>query len=259
MPDSASDNGSAPAERPIIVLLVDDQAFVGVAVGRLLASAPDIALHHCQLPMRAIALANDLAPAVIFVDLLMPELDGLTLLGQLRANPQTAATPVIVLSGNDDATTRARALAQGAAGFMVKLPPKAELLACIRQYGARGAAREDTLDRVAIDRLHESGDNPDFTRHLIDLFIDEARSCVETMTDASARGDAGTLDATAHRLKGTSLIMGAVRLAALCAQVERQTAAPASGLRIASMTEIADEMACVQLALAARRAEVGRG
>jgi 1-aminocyclopropane-1-carboxylate deaminase/D-cysteine desulfhydrase-like pyridoxal-dependent ACC family enzyme len=44
----------------------------------------------------------------------MPDIDGLTLLRLFRANPPTSGTPVIVLSGNDDAETRTRALAEGA-------------------------------------------------------------------------------------------------------------------------------------------------
>ena len=59
----------------------------------------------------------------------MPDIDGLTLLRSFRANPRTARTPVIVLSGNDDPATRAKALAEGADGYMVKIPSKADLIA----------------------------------------------------------------------------------------------------------------------------------
>src|SRR5580704_5190132 len=124
--------------RPIVVLLVDDQQLVGAVVGRLLAAEPDIEFHHCDRAANAIALANRIAPTIVLQDLVMPDVDGLTLMRSFRANPLTARTPVIVLSGNDDAATRARALAEGAADYLVKLPTKADLVACIRSHATPG-------------------------------------------------------------------------------------------------------------------------
>ena len=66
----------------------------------------------------------------------MPDIDGLTLVGLYRTNPQTATTPIIVLSGNDDAASRANALAAGADDYLVKLPKKAALVECIRRHAS---------------------------------------------------------------------------------------------------------------------------
>ena len=88
---------SAEDHRPIVVLLVDDQPFVGAAVGRLLATEQDIDLHYCRYPLEAIPLANEIIPSIILQDLIMPDIDGLTLVRSFQANPPTARTPVIVL------------------------------------------------------------------------------------------------------------------------------------------------------------------
>src|ERR1700722_15471911 len=158
MGDPTSDIRSRPpaGRRPIVVLLVDDQSFVGAAVGQLLESERDIQLRCCLSAVDAIALANRIAPTLILQDLVMPEIDGLTLVRSFRTNPQTAGTPVIVLSGNDDASTRSKAMAAGAKGYLVKLPPKAELIACIRQHAARSAGDSDTLDLTVIDGFREA-------------------------------------------------------------------------------------------------------
>ena len=259
----------ADGQPPIVVLLVDDQAFVGAALGMLLKSELDIKLHSCLRAVDAIAVANKIAPAVVLQDLIMPDIDGLTLVGLFRENPQTATTPVIVLSGNDDAATRARALAAGAKGYLVKLPPKAELLACIRQHASQSTAGADTagatgaldttgtLDLAMINGFNEVGD-PDFTRHLIDQFLAEASERVRTLQDAASRADAHALNAVAHSLKGSSMIMGAVRLAALCAQVEQQVAAAGGAVTPALMVDIDQEFVRVQHALAAQREGIGQ-
>ncbi len=96
----ATNPGAAPdpADRPITVLLVDDQAIVGEAVRRMLEPEGDIRFHFCPDPARAIAIANAVNPTVILQDLVMPDIDGLMLVKFLRANPRTRDVPLIVLS-----------------------------------------------------------------------------------------------------------------------------------------------------------------
>lgn len=123
--------------RTIKVLLVDDQAMIGEVVRRLLLDEPDIAFHYCADSAEALAQASELHPDVILQDLVMPKISGLELIAQYRGNPATSTTPIIVLSGSDDAPTRAQAAAAGANEFMVKLPPRADLLAGIRSHAMR--------------------------------------------------------------------------------------------------------------------------
>ena len=46
------------AERPVTVLLIDDQAIVGESVRRMLAAETDIRFHFCKDPTKAIETAN---------------------------------------------------------------------------------------------------------------------------------------------------------------------------------------------------------
>ena len=270
-----TNRGSDEKPRQIVVLLVDDQAFVGAAVGRLLATEPDIALHSCQDARDAVELANQLNPTVILQDLVMPGIDGLTLVRLFRTNPATARTPVIVLSGNDDPGTRARALAQGANDYLVKLPPKDDLIACIRRHAGTGVpGRADTmpaasdraattlqpgpdatLDRSVLAAFHqaEAPGSFDFTRMLIDQFLRDAASQVEMLKDAARRADAPRLEATAHSLRGSSMTMGARRLGGLCAQVEGQAAGKPDGVAEVLLVELDREFTRVRDALALER------
>jgi len=117
-----------------LVLLIDDQAFVGDAVTRALAGQTDIDLHFCSDPHQAIELANTLHPTVVLLDLLMPQIDGLTLLKRFRENASTAEVPIVVLSAEEEAQTKSDAFALGANDYLVKLPDVIELRARIRYH-----------------------------------------------------------------------------------------------------------------------------
>ena len=127
----------APAEHPVVVLLVDDQRFAGESVRQMLAAEPGLAFHFCQDPARAVATANDVRPTVILQDLVMPDADGLDLVRAFRANPATRDTPMIVLSSEEDAQVKARAFTLGANDYLVKWPDRAEMVARVR-YHSRG-------------------------------------------------------------------------------------------------------------------------
>ncbi len=73
----------------ITVLLIDDQAMIGEAIRRMLSTEPDIDFHYCQDPTQAIKAASQIAPTVILQDLVMPEVEGLTLVRYFRAHPKT--------------------------------------------------------------------------------------------------------------------------------------------------------------------------
>jgi len=259
-------------QRQIVVLLVDDQAFVAAAVGRLLATEHDIGLHCCLHAHDAVAMANQLNPTIILQDLVMPGIGGLALVALFRTNPPTAGTPVIVLSGNDDPETRTRALAQGASDYLVKLPPKDDLIACIRRHAVANTASravaldrapatlepgtDETLDPSVLAAFHQA-DTPgssDFTRLLIDEFLRDAASQVEILKDAARRSDGPRLEATAHSLRGSAMTMGARRLGGLCARVEGHAANTPGGVAAeVLLAELDREFTRVRDALAVER------
>jgi sigma-B regulation protein RsbU (phosphoserine phosphatase) len=123
-------------EHGITLLLVDDQAIVAAAVKRMLETEPDISFHYCQDPNEALQKALTTAPTVILQDLVMPDIDGLTLVKFFRAHPRLKNIPLIVLSTREEAATKAEAFALGANDYLVKLPDRIELIARIRYHSA---------------------------------------------------------------------------------------------------------------------------
>ena len=179
-PTPAAAPPTALPPRQVTVLLVDDQPIVAEAVRRMLAPEGDIAFHYCQDPTQAIAQANGLRPTVILQDLVMPELDGLTLVKFFRANPATREIPLIVLSTKEEPIIKAEAFGVGANDYLVKLPDRLELVARVR-YHSKGYIAQ--LERnEAYRALAES-------QRLLADEVGEAAKYVRSLLPAPCRRD----------------------------------------------------------------------
>jgi signal transduction histidine kinase len=138
----------------VMVLLVDDQAFIGEAVRRAVANEADIDFHFCALAEEALTIAESIRPTVILQDLVMPGMDGLDLVRSYRKSASIQQIPVIVLSVRDEPATKSEAFFAGANDYLVKLPDRVELLARIRYHSAAYVAQ---LERdSAMRALRES-------------------------------------------------------------------------------------------------------
>lgn len=124
-------------QHKVTVLLIDDQPMIGEAVRRMLAGEPDIQFNYCRDATKAVEEAARIKPTVILQDLVMPDIDGLTLVKNFRANDGTKEIPMIVLSTKEEPAVKAEAFALGANDYIVKLPDRLELLARIR-YHSKG-------------------------------------------------------------------------------------------------------------------------
>ena len=110
------DDEDADPSRPV-VLLVDDDAAIRRAVGAGL-ELEGFRVVRASGGRAALAAVEAVAPAVILLDLSMPDLDGLEVLRRLRASGDDV--PVCVLSARDDVDDRVRGLQEGADDYVVK-------------------------------------------------------------------------------------------------------------------------------------------
>lgn len=166
---------TGPPISPITVLLVDDQPIVAESVRRMLVDVPGLVFHYCADPTEALRRANEVSPTVILQDLVMPEVDGLTLVRFFRANPRTRDVPLIVLSTKEEAETKAQAFALGANDYLVKLPDQAELVARVR-YHSRGY--------IALQERNEAYRNLSESRRQLADEIDHAARYVRSLLPA---------------------------------------------------------------------------
>ena len=122
------------AKSKIRVLLVDDQAMIAEGIKRMLTEETDIGFYYCNDPALAIESAIKINATVILLDLVMPDIDGITLVRFLRANQLTKDIPVIMMSSKEDPETKRDAFSHGANDYLVKLPEQIELIARIRAH-----------------------------------------------------------------------------------------------------------------------------
>jgi len=136
-------DGSPEGQSRTLVLLVDDQPIVEAAIRRLLEPHPDLEVLAERDADAGLEMALKRRPDVILQDLMMPGVDGLEQIRRIRANPDLAETPLVVLSADCEACTKERCFELGANDYLVKLPDPRELVARIRYHARMGRAQRE--------------------------------------------------------------------------------------------------------------------
>ncbi|MEU4397099.1 response regulator transcription factor [Micromonospora orduensis] len=141
--------GAGAAAPPVRVLIVDDDALVRAGLSMILGGLPDLtvvgeAADGGEVPAAVAAYA----PHVVLMDIRMPRVDGLTATEALRAQPHPPE--VLVLTTFDADEQVLRALRAGAAGFLLKDTPPAEIVHAVRRVAAGEATLSPTVTRKLI-------------------------------------------------------------------------------------------------------------
>jgi CheY-like chemotaxis protein len=139
--DVTTEPASGPG--PTVVVVEDDRRSFDLL--RVYLEAAGARVVSARDGREGLDTVRRLSPAGVILDILLPGIDGWEVLAQLKADPGTAAIPVIVVSMLDE---RGRGFALGAAEYLVKPVGKEELLAAL--YRA-AAMPERTHTVVAID------------------------------------------------------------------------------------------------------------
>ncbi|PRY39578.1 SpoIIE family protein phosphatase [Umezawaea tangerina] len=128
-PDDAA-TASGPAV-PATVLVADDNADMREYLSRLLSDA-GYGVRAVTDGVEALEAVRAQLPDLVVSDVMMPRLDGLSLVAALRVDPRTAAVPVLLLSARAGQEASIEGLQAGADDYLVKPFAAAELLARVR-------------------------------------------------------------------------------------------------------------------------------
>lgn len=133
---------------PIRVLLVDDDPLVRAGLSMMLSGAEGLkVVGEASDGAEGVEAIATLSPDVVLMDIRMPELDGLAAIERLRE--RGLETDVIVLTTFDADDQVLRALRAGAAGFLLKDTPPAEIVRSIE----RVAGGDPMLSPAIVQRL----------------------------------------------------------------------------------------------------------
>jgi DNA-binding NarL/FixJ family response regulator len=133
----------------IRVLLVDDDALVRSGLKLMLTGAEQIeVVGEVDDGRGVLAAVDSLHPDVVLMDIRMPQLDGIAATRLLRTQPQAPA--VLVLTTFDADELVLRALRAGAAGFLLKDTPPAEIVQAIEHVHAGDGSLSPAVARRLI-------------------------------------------------------------------------------------------------------------
>ena len=117
-------------EQGATLLLIDDDPDVHDVLGQMLVRE-GYRVEHATSGPSALTMVQKVRPAAILLDVMMPQVDGWTVLSALKRDPSLAKIPVIIVSMLDE---RPLGLSLGAAEFLTKPVDRAKLVGTVRQH-----------------------------------------------------------------------------------------------------------------------------
>lgn len=137
--EHATDNSGAmiggAAESGLRILVVDDSATIRRSAESMLTTAGyDVVT--AENGFEALSMVARHNPDLIFVDIMMPRLDGYQTCAIIKNNSQYRSTPVVMLTSKDGLFDQARGRVVGSDLYLTKPFTKEELLAAVRQHAA---------------------------------------------------------------------------------------------------------------------------
>ncbi|HYO02982.1 MAG TPA: ATP-binding protein [Mycobacterium sp.] len=129
--DGGDEVAARGREFPVLVVVDDDRASLDLMSAYLDGSPTQVV--RCRDGVEALDMVRRVLPTAVVLDIRLPRLDGWQVLAELKADPATAAIPVIITSVVDD---RSKGLTLGAESYLLKPVRRDELVDALRRVGA---------------------------------------------------------------------------------------------------------------------------
>jgi signal transduction histidine kinase/CheY-like chemotaxis protein len=134
LPEQEDDVASPERDKlPVVVIVDDDRASLDLLSAYLDGSGTRVL--RARDGIEALEQVRKVPPVAVVLDIKLPRLDGWQVLAELKADPATAAIPVVIASVVDD---RPRGLGMGADEYLLKPIRRDELVDALRRVGALG-------------------------------------------------------------------------------------------------------------------------
>ncbi|MGW3204199.1 response regulator [Streptomyces sp. NPDC001135] len=136
------------------VLVVDDEALIRTGFRCILDAADDLEVVAAVPGGEAVRTAREMRPDVVLLDIRMPDVDGLSVLAELRRLPQPPVVAMLTTFDMDEYV--ATALRCGAAGFLLKDTDPEQLPFLVRALADGGTVLSSKITRTVVDGYLEA-------------------------------------------------------------------------------------------------------
>lgn len=139
----------------IRVLVVDDEALIRTGFQRILAAADGIEVVGAVSGAEALRTVREQHPDVVLLDIRMPDVDGLTVLGDIRRLPDPPVVAMLTTFDMDEYVETA--LRSGAAGFLLKDTDPEALPPAVQSLARGGTVLSPKVTRTVVDGYLSAG------------------------------------------------------------------------------------------------------
>ncbi|MEO5669592.1 MAG: response regulator [Ramlibacter sp.] len=216
--DSAAGRGSERmnAVRGARILVVEDND-INQQVARALLEQAGVVVDVADNGLIALRMAQQAPYDLVFMDMQMPVMDGVTTTREMRKLPELANLPIVAMTANAMAQDRRKCLEAGMNDFLVKpIDPQDLEAILLRWVRARPPAAELLAEIAGLDTAlglsRMLGRKPLYLA-MLRRYVTGQQSTVTDMRQALARGDMATVERIAHTSKAVSGTVGATAVA----------------------------------------------
>ena len=194
----------------IRVLVVDDHAIIRKGIRAVLDLVPDIDLvGEAENGLQAVKMESELNPDVILMDLMMPEMDGIACIKQIKIQRPNALILVLTNFAGEDMIFPA--IKAGAMGYHLKDSSPEALIDAIRQVSRGVASLHPSIAKKLLDELHNTDKQQLSDEPLTPREVDVLRLIAQGYENREIAGKLVISDATVRT--HVSNILGKLHLA----------------------------------------------
>jgi DNA-binding NarL/FixJ family response regulator len=173
----------------IRVLVVDDEALVRTGFTHILNASDGIGAVAAVPGGQAVQAVRELSPDVVLLDIRMPDVDGLTVLAELRRLPDPPVVAMLTTFDTDEYVEAA--LRSGAAGFLLKDTDPEQLPYLIRTLAEGGTVLSSQVIRTVVDSFLDQGGREPYAVRLVDRLSGRERAVLALMAEGLSNTDIG--------------------------------------------------------------------
>lgn len=205
---------SVPYDDKVRILVIDDSEVIQ-SLFKSFLSDYDIEVITCSDGLEGIQKAIEYKPRLIFVDIMMPNLDGLRMIKIIKMLDDFKNIPVIVVSGHTDKKNVIAAVEAGAVHVISKPLSKKVLL-----KGISEALGKDFLMNIKREKSLSNFDKKEILESMKKFFLANVQQKLKVFEESLNAKNINLLKTVAHELKGSSGTLGFNIISNLCKTIE---------------------------------------